>query len=111
MMYRYAQYKEIDVTVGSDFVLSFDDADKVSEYAVDAMKWAVKNELIFKDPEPTVVVKEHAESSITLLLITWCSSSDYWTAYYAMQESVKLAFDREGINIPFNQLDVHVINE
>ncbi len=75
------------------------------------VKEAMKNELIFKDPEPTVVVKEHAESSITLLLITWCSSSDYWTAYYAMQESVKLAFDREGINIPFNQLDVHVINK
>ncbi|MBQ7047088.1 MAG: mechanosensitive ion channel family protein [Oscillospiraceae bacterium] len=71
---------------------------------------ALKCEFIYKSPEPTVVVKEHASSSITLLLITWCDSADYWTANYQMQENVKLAFDKNGINIPFNQLDVHVIN-
>lgn len=71
---------------------------------------AANCELIYTNPEPSVVVKEHAESSITLLLITWCDSKDYWTAYYQMQEKVKLAFDKNSINIPFNQLDVHVIN-
>lgn len=71
---------------------------------------AVKNEHIIKNPESKVVVKEHAASSVNLMLITWCDSSDYWTAYYELQESVKLAFDREGINIPFDQLDVHIVN-
>lgn len=33
---------------------------------------------------------------------------DYWNIYFFMNEQVKLAFDREGITIPFNQLDVTV---
>lgn len=71
---------------------------------------ALKNELIYKNPEPNVVVKQQSASSMDLLLIAWCSSSDYLTAYYKMQEEVKLAFDENGINIPFNQLDVHISN-
>ena len=69
-----------------------------------------KNELIYKNPEPEVVVKQQSASSIDLLLMAWCSSSDYLTAYYKLQEDVKTAFDENGINIPFNQLDVHVSN-
>ena len=71
---------------------------------------ALKNELIYKNPEPNVVVKQQSASSMDLLLIAWCSSSDYLTAYYKMQEDVKLAFDENRINIPFNQLDVHISN-
>ena len=61
------------------------------------------------DPEPTVYVGKLSESSIDLIVRVWCKSADYWTVYYAMQEKVKLAFDKNGINIPFNQLDVHII--
>ena len=43
--------------------------------------------------------------------MAWCSSSDYLTVYYKLQEDVKTAFDENGINIPFNQLDVHMKNE
>ena len=39
------------------------------------------------------------------------SGTDYWEVYYQMQEQVKLAFDENGISIPFNQLDVHIRNE
>ena len=41
MLYRYAQYKKADVSVGEDTnILSFDDAFDVSGYAVPAMQWA-----------------------------------------------------------------------
>ena len=40
MLYRYAQYKKADVSVGEDTnILSFDDAFDVSGYAVPAMQW------------------------------------------------------------------------
>ncbi len=45
MMYRYADYKGYDRSNKADFG-KFDDASKVSEYAVDAMKWAVGNGII-----------------------------------------------------------------
>lgn len=63
---------------------------------------------IIETPSPVIAVGKHGESSITIDSLVWCKSEDYWTAFYDMQERVKLDFDREGINIPFNQLDVHI---
>lgn len=63
---------------------------------------------IIETPSPVIAVGKHGESSITIDSLVWCKSEDYWTAFYDMQERVKLEFDREGINIPFNQLDVHI---
>ena len=41
ILYRYAQYKNYDVSVGEDTnILSYSDAPEVSEYAVPAMQWA-----------------------------------------------------------------------
>lgn len=69
------------------------------------------NELIIKDPSPQVFVNSHEANSINLVAKIWCKGTDYWDVYYQMQEQVKLAFDSNGISIPFNQLDVHVKNE
>ena len=57
------------------------------------------------------IIKEHAASSINLACLIWCSSNDYWDVYYYMQESIKTAFDKNGISIPYNQLDVHITKE
>lgn len=66
------------------------------------------NELIIKDPAPQVFVDSHESSGINLVAKVWCKGTDYWDVYYQMQETVKLAFDENGISIPYNQLDVHV---
>ena len=64
--------------------------------------------LALKTPVPLIVVGEHKDSSITVGVKVWCKTDDYWTLYFAMQEKVKNEFDRNGIVIPFNQLDVHM---
>lgn len=61
-----------------------------------------------KDPEPVVAVSEHKDSSIQIIARVWCKTEDYWNLYYYMQEQVKLDFDKGGINIPFNRIDVHL---
>ncbi len=63
---------------------------------------------ILKKPEPVIAVGSHGESSLTIDALVWCKSENYWAAYYDMQERVKLDFDKAGINIPFNQMDVHI---
>ena len=84
--------------------------DKIYHAAFVLKDVARKTDLIYKNPAPEVVVTQQAASSSDLLLMAWCSSSDYLTVYYKLQEDVKTAFDENGINIPFNQLDVHVSN-
>lgn len=66
------------------------------------------NDKILANPAPDIFVAEHADSAINFLVRPWCKSEDYWAVYFGMMEAVKLAFDREGITIPFPQRDVHL---
>lgn len=55
-----------------------------------------------------VFVSELAESSVNLGLHVWVSSSEYWNAKWRLTENIKMAFDEEGIEIPFKQVEVSV---
>lgn len=62
------------------------------------------------DPAPRIAVGGHGDNSIRIDALLWCKSEDYWSAYYDMYERVKTEFDKAGIHIPYNQLDVHITN-
>lgn len=71
-------------------------------------KLAEKDTRVLDKPEPVIAVGELKDSSVTLVMKLWCRQEEYWNLYYAMQEAVKLAFDKAEVSIPFPQLDVHV---
>ena len=85
-----------------------DDIAKAKNVLAEVIK---SNERILTDPEPINAVKEHAASSVNLACLIWCTADEYWDVFYAMQENVKLAFDENGISIPYGQLDVHITKE
>lgn len=63
------------------------------------------------DPAPFVKVSAFSSSSIEFTVRAWVNSSDYWEVYFNMFELIKDAFDRNSIVIPYNQLDVHMIEK
>lgn len=64
--------------------------------------------LVLDDPAPFVRMSEHGQSSINITARVWVKSDDYWTVKFDILEAVKETFDKSGISIPYNQLDVHV---
>lgn len=84
-----------------------DDFEKAKAIIADV---CAQNELILKDPEPSIRVSAQSASSIDISAKVWCKNADYWTVNFDMLENVKKAFDENGITIPFNQLDVHVVD-
>ena len=60
------------------------------------------------EQEVLVFVSELADSSVNLGLRLWVATGDYWTAKWRLTEEIKLAFDEAGVEIPFQQMDVHV---
>lgn len=56
----------------------------------------------------TVRMIAHSASSIDIATRVWVNTPDYWTVYFDLLEQVKAAFDREHIEIPFEQVDVHI---
>ncbi len=69
---------------------------------------AGEHPLVLKEPEPMIVLGELGDSALIFYFRVWCKAADYWTLYFDMMEKVKTAFDKEEINIPFPQLDVHM---
>ena len=55
-------------------------------------------------------MSSQGESAIVLTAKLWAKTEDYWDVYFNINEDAKKAFDENSIEIPFNQLDVHLKN-
>ena len=67
----------------------------------------LSHESILADPVPAVAVAELADSSVNFNVRPWVKTEDYWGVRSDIIEQVKLAFDEEGISIPYPQMDIH----
>ena len=94
-----------------DFTFSIGYGDDFEKAKAIVMDICTSHALVLDDPAPFVRVSSHGASSIDLVTRVWVKSGDYWTVNFDILEAVKAAFDKEGIEIPFNQLDVHVKND
>jgi small conductance mechanosensitive channel len=66
---------------------------------------------VLDDPEFVIKVFELGDSSVNFIVRPWVATDDYWDVHWDVTREVKMAFDREGISIPFPQRDVHFYNE
>jgi small conductance mechanosensitive channel len=65
------------------------------------------HDAVLADPAPAVAVAELADSSVNFNVRPWVKSEDYWGVRSDLIEKIKLAFDQNGISIPYPQMDVH----
>ncbi len=84
------------------------DVDKVKEILLDE---AAKHELTLKDPAPFARLSKQGDHGLTFTLRVWAESANYWTVNFDLLEAINARFAAEGIEIPFNQIDVHVKNK
>ncbi len=64
-----------------------------------------------QEPPAVVYVEELADSSVNLSLRIWSNTENYLKTRFYLIEQIKLTFDKEGIEIPFPQRDVHIISQ
>ncbi len=94
-----------------DLTFSISYADDIARAKDVVMQTALQNEMVLKKPLPEVYVGAHSASSIDLFCRVWCDTPNYWAVFFAMQENVKLNFDKAGVHIPFTQMDVHIVEQ
>lgn len=92
----------VDVSVWVSYDSDFRKAMEVIKEVVN------KNKLILKDPAPIVWVENLNDSSVDIAVKTYCKPGDYWTVFFAVQEDIKEALDKNKIEIPFPQRVVHM---
>lgn len=67
-----------------------------------------QDESVIQDEEINVFVDSLGDSSVILGVRAWVSTEKYWATRWRLLEEIKLTFDKESIEIPFNQITVHM---
>ena len=100
--YSTEELRRVDWIIGIGYGDSLEKAKEVIKRLCD------EDSRILKDPAVLIAVSALADSSVNFTVRAWVKSSDYWGVYFAMNEKVYNTFAKEGLNIPYPQMDVHV---
>jgi small conductance mechanosensitive channel len=90
--------RRYDLVVGIGYE---DDIDKAQSVLMDLAR---ADERILADPEPWAFVSELGDSAVAVTLRYWTRSADWWNTSREMTKAAKIAFDENGISIPFPQI-------
>lgn len=95
--------RRVDMTFSISYEADFAKAQKV---IMDVLN---SNPKIDTTRAMTVRMLEHGASAIVIAVRPWCRTADYWDVYFDTTEQVRAAFIKNDIEIPFDQLDVHLV--
>ena len=103
----YTSHSEIRVLIHVPIPYSAD-IEEVKKVLLDTMS---REELILTDEAhtPSVKLENYGDSALNFTTRCYCHFEDYWTVYYSLTEKFKINLDKASIEIPFNQLDVHIV--
>ena len=92
------------------------------EYGTDVEKTkALLHDLLEADPrilfvdtgapaDPFIGLSTLAASSVQIVAKVWVNKADYWPVKFDMNEKIYVEFPKNGINFPYQKLDVNIIN-
>ncbi|MCI8360930.1 MAG: mechanosensitive ion channel [Clostridiales bacterium] len=69
-----------------------------------------KHPMALREPAPFIRVEKRAASSVDLIVRVWCKNADYWDLRFDLLEQGGGALDQAGVNTPYDQLDVHLVD-
>lgn len=100
--YSSKDIRRVDLTYSAEYGTDIDMVKNIM------LKCARNDKRVLVAPAPVAFLSEPTESALKFLLRVWCDGSDYWGVYFDLIENVRKDLAAEGINAPYNQLDIHV---
>ena len=82
-----------------------DNVDKAKEVIT---RLAGEDSRILNEPPLFIAVSELGNSSVNITVRAWVNAPDYWNVFFQLNEQSYKTFEKEGLNIPFPQMDVHL---
>ena len=97
-----AALRRVDITVGISYNADIKKAKDVLQRIIDGDK-DVKHE----EPKK-IYVDSLGSSEVVLGIRVYCDNPKYWELKWRLLETIKVTFDQEGIEIPYQQISVHM---
>jgi small conductance mechanosensitive channel len=105
ILHNYGQIRQVDVTVG----VAYDtDLNQALTLIQEVLR---ENKRVLQDLEPVIRVSQLADSSINIAVRPWVSVTDFGPATGEVNKSVLEAFREHGIEIPFPQREVRLLQD
>ena len=94
--------RRIDITVSA----SYDDS---TEKVTGAIGEALSNTPgLCQEPEPVVGISNYGDSAIQYSVWAWADTGNFVRAKFALMENIRDSFDRHGVTMTYNHLNVHL---
>ena len=68
---------------------------------------AEENEKVLHEKGYTIRLNAHSASSLDYIFRVWAKTPDYWEVYFGLMETVIIEFNKEGIEIPYQKIDIY----
>ena len=101
--YSYIDKRRLDMTVSVDYSTDTDKAKNIIRALI------MSYPEILPDPAPVVEVNNYGASSIDIIVRPYVFPSDYWKVYWRFNAEVLKTLRANGMDMPFNQLVVHLL--
>ena len=98
----YCDRRRIDMEIGIAYEADLKLAKEILKQQAESERCRLQEE------EALVFVSELGASEVKLGLRIWVKTEDYWTAKWRLTENIKLAFDENQIEIPYQKIDVQM---
>ena len=70
-----------------------------------------QGDLILSDPAPVILLSDYQASSIQYTVRVWVDAADYWTVNGSIKEGVRESFERHGVEMTYDHLNVHLVEK
>lgn len=101
----YNPVRRLDISVGVSYSSNIDQVKALILQIIEAKK---DEYFDFEEREPLIGLAEMGASSLNFDVKVFIKEGQYTHAKYYLNETIKKEFDKAGIEIPFNQLDLHI---
>lgn len=100
--YSEQSKRRLDLTFNISYSADAEKVKNIMRSVVDSHSKVLKEEPIF------VRTLAYQSSGIDYAVRVWVKNQDYWDTYFDLLEGIKKELDANGIEIPFNKLDVNI---
>lgn len=72
---------------------------------------AAEEPRVLADPAPDAFINSYRDSTVEYGINLWCAVPDYWDVVHNMNALVREQFEKHGVRMSFNHINVHMIKE
>lgn len=101
--YTKEKTRRVDLNIGVSYDSNIDAAKKA------VIRAASLEKKIISDKEVFVRVSEYSDNAVELSVRVWAKTEDYWDVYFGMTEKIRECFVEDGVEIPYQRVDVHMV--